>query len=517
MSSHAPENPPGALAAGRPAEPLESPAEPLECSAELLEPTGEGPTRHRLAALGALLLTFTALPAAVLVVPDASVNVVPAAASALGLGDAEIPGLLRATGLSLPALLVTVPLAAVAARRFPAWAVLLTGMSILMAGVSAVRFAQSVPLVGTIRAVQGAGAGIVLPATLVLVWERRDRALSAAWAGALAGSLILAMPLALKAVPMPPGGAAVRDWRVALAPCPLLAVAAAGAVLAHPLLRGRGPWRLPASRHTERGQLLLPFVPAAGFAFLAVIAAHGWSPGARLLVAGLALPALVGLALTGARDATAGSPFGCAVVMIATGLLCYPVAGPLAGLTAADARMTGAAGIPLLPFAVAAAAALAGALAATRAGARGAVPAGHLLMLAAVLAGLATDAHGRWAPLAALVPLGAGAGLALAASLRDAGVGAALFGLSLCFPAVLAGQLLVLSLQAARLQRLRPATGAQQMYALLEGYRIWLIVAGAAAALLAGAAARLCAARARTARSAAAPLPGDAAPGPRAG
>ncbi|WP_141582943.1 hypothetical protein [Actinomadura sp. WMMA1423] len=502
MSSHAREHPPGGLAGVRPAGP---PAR-----------LREGAARRRLATLGVLLLTFTAVPAAVLVVPDASGDVVPAAASALALGDAEIPGLLRATGLSLPVLLVTVPLGAVAARRIPAWFVLMAGLAMLLAGIGAARLADSVPLVGAVRAVQGAGAGIVLPASLVLVWERRNRALAAAWAGALAGTLILAMPLALKAVPLPADGTAVPDWRVALAPYPLLAVAAAAAALAHPLLRGRPHRRPPAFRRTERAQLLLVLVPAGGFAFLAVVAAHAWSPGARLLLAGLALPALAGLALTGGRDATAGSPFGCAVVMIATGLLCHPVAGPLAGLAAAGTG-EGTAGPPLLPFAVAAAAALAGALAATRAGARGAVRTGYLLMIVAVPFGLAGGALGRWTLLAPLVPLGAGAGLALAASLRNAKVGAALFGLSLCFPAVLAGQLLVLSAQAARLQRSRPVTGAQHLHALLDGYRLWLVIALAAAVLLAGATARLCAGRAGDPGSRAARLPGDAAADPRAG
>ncbi|MEU8307931.1 hypothetical protein AB0C84_30645 [Actinomadura sp. NPDC048955] len=500
MSSHAREHPPGDLTGTRPAGPSARPA--------------EGAARRRLSTLGTLLLTFTALPAALLVVPDASGGVVPAAASALALGDAEIPGLLRATGLSLPALLVTVPLAAVAARRLPAWGVLMAGFAVLLAGIGAARLADSLPDIGTVRALQGAGAGIVLPASLVLVWERRNRALSAAWAGALAGTLILAMPLALKAVPVPADGAAVPDWRVALAPYPLLAVAAAGAALAHPLLRGRRHRRPPPLRRTERGPLLLVPVPAGGFAFLAVVAAHGWSPGARLLLAGLTLLALAGLAFAGARAAAAGGPSGGAVVMIAVGLLCQPVAGPLAGLAAAG---TGTGGPPALPFAVAAAAALAAALAATRTGTRGAVRAGYLLMASAVPLGLAGGALGRWALLAPLVPLGAGAGLALAASLRDARVGAALFGLSLCFPAVLAGQLLVLSLQAARLQRSRPVTDAQHVHALLEGYQIWLAVAGVVAVLLAGATARLCAGRAATTRARAPRLPGNATAGPGAG
>ncbi|MFI0374163.1 hypothetical protein ACH35V_40430 [Actinomadura sp. 1N219] len=454
----------------------------------------EGRARRRLAASGALLLTLTAVPAAVLAVPDAVVNVVPAAASALDLGESGIGGLLRATGLTLPALVVAVPLAAVAARRFSAWPVLAAGLAVLLSGLGAVKFAHTVPLVGTVRAVQGAGAGMMLPACLILVWERRNRALTAAWAGTLVGTLLVAMPLALRAVPAPADEMAVPDWRVALVPYPWAAVAAAVAALVHLLLRGRGPGALPVSRHTERGQLLLPFVPAAGFAFLAVVAAAGWSPGARLIVGAFALPALLGLALAARRDVIAGSPFGCAVVMIAAGLLTYPVAGPLAGLAAADAHDRGGpAVVPLLPFAAAAAAAMAGALASACVPARHAVRAVHagfVLMIAAVPLGLLTHLDGRWTMLVPLALLGAGAGAALAASLRDAGVGAVLFGLSLCFPAVLAGQLLVLSLQASWLERLRPVTEADRIQALRDGYDAWLIVAGAAAVLLAAATAR---------------------------
>ncbi|RKS77305.1 hypothetical protein BZB76_2686 [Actinomadura pelletieri DSM 43383] len=434
-------------------------------------PSPDGRVRRRRAAVGALLLTLTATPAAVLVVPDVTVNVMPAAVGALDLSDADIPVLLRATGMALPVLLAAVPVAAVAARRFSAWSVLATGLAVLLMGLGAAGYARSVPLAGTVRAVQGAGAGIILPACLVLVWERRSKALTAAWAGTLAGALIVAMPLALAAVP-----ATVPDWRVALAPHQWPAVAAAVAALVHLVLRGRRLWALPASRHVERGQLLLPLVPAAGFAFLAVIAAACWSPGARLVVAGLALPALLGLALAAGRDTTAGSPHGCAIVMITTGLLTHPVAGPLAGFHTT---------VPLLPYAVAAAAAPVGALASVRLVPRHGVRAGHALMIAAVPVAFNAPGDDGWTLLVPLVLLGTGAGLALAASLRDAGVGAALFGLSLCFPAVLAGQLLVLSLQAARLERLRPVTEAQRFDALRDGYHIWLAVAGTVAVLLA--------------------------------
>ncbi|MGI5164242.1 hypothetical protein ACQEU3_07800 [Spirillospora sp. CA-253888] len=467
-------------------------------SADLPSGAGDGSGGtgvRRSATIAAVLVTVTALPAVVLALPDTTLNVVDEAGTALGLRAGGLRDLLRATGLTLPALLLAVPPAAVAARRLPVRAVLVTGLLILLAGVLAAPMAGSVAAIAAVRAGQGVGAGIVLPAVLLLVWERRDNALTALWAGTLAAALLAAMPLALRAVPMRVSEtAAPIAWHTALAPYRWPAAAAFAAALLCVLLRaaarGRGDRPLPAFRHAERGRLVLPLVPAAGFAFLAMMTTYDWSPGAQLTVAGTALLALLGLAVVGGRDTTAGSPLACALVMVSAGLFTYPLAAPLAGLAAAHAQAEGdPAGLPTAPFAAGAAAALLGALATarlSRAGARTAVLAGHGLIVVAVLLALATDVTGdRWTLLIPLVPLGAGVGAALAASLRDAGVGAALFGLTLCFPAVLTGQLLVLSLQVDRLQRVDPVTEAQRLYGLTAGYRVWLIVAGVLALLLA--------------------------------
>ncbi|QFG21078.1 hypothetical protein F7P10_07910 [Actinomadura sp. WMMB 499] len=381
------------------------------------------------------------------------------------------------------------PLAALAARRLPAWTVLATGLLTLLAGLGAARAADSVALAGTVRVLQGAGAGIALPAALVLAWERCGRAAAPGCAGALAAALLLATPLVLDAVPQPsadaPAGSG-RDWRAALAPWTWPAAAALAAVLAYRVAAGRAASPLPPPRPAERGGLLLPFAPCAGFALLSVIAAHGWSPGARLVVAGIAVAALLGLAVAGTRDAATGSPSGCAIVMVTAGLLVQPAAGSLAGVAAAGAHAGGGAGAaPLPPFAAGAAAAVAAAALAAVVPARAAVLAGHALMVAALPAAallLRTDAGGPWAPLLPLVPLGAGAGLALAASLRGASAGAALFGLSLCFPAMLAGRLAALSLQAASLARIRPETDAQRLAGLVQGQHAWLLAAAAAGA-----------------------------------
>ena len=473
---------------------------------------------------------LTALPAAVLVMPDAVINVVPAAASALELGDAGIPDLLRATGLSLPALVATVPLAAVAARRLPAWTVLLAGAAVLLAGVAGARLAGSVPLVAAVRATQGVGAGLMLPATLVLVWERGVRNLRAVWAGVFTGMLVLAMPLALGAVPAPAGGAAVPDWRVALAPFAWPAAVAVVAACVHPLLRGAVPRTPAAQRPADRGRLLLVFVPVAGFTFLAVVAAHEWSPGARLVVAAAALLSLLGLAVAGDGDEHGvdgadgadgerggrGDARACALVMIAVGLLCHPVAGPLAGLASAAAE-PGDGPAAVLPFVLAAAAAAAGAYASGRMAERRAVLGGHCLMIAALLLGLAAVPHLPWTLLPPLVPLGAGAGLALAAVLRGAGADAALFGLALGLPALLAGQLAVLSLQASELERLRPVTEAQRTGALLGAYRLWLLTAAVLAVLTVVGSVRAARRRRHPARPGRGDSPGKAVTVPRAG
>ncbi|GLZ07690.1 hypothetical protein Acsp03_51560 [Actinomadura sp. NBRC 104412] len=426
--------------------------------------------RSFIAMPGAALLALAAPPAAALVVPDLSAQVVEGARADL----AAASGFVRAAGLTLPALVLTVPPAAVMARRLPARAVLAAGLLSLLAGLACVRYAETVPLIAAGRVLQGVGAGLVLPATAVLVWAMRSRFLVALWAGALGAGLLVAMPLALYVLPMS------GHWRVALAPFPWPALVALAALV--PCLAWRGE-PLPVPKQAERGQVMLPIAPAAGVAFLAVMATHQWSPGAQLVVACIALVALCGPALAAGRDAAAGSPFRCAVVMVATGLLTYPVTGPLAGLAAAEGA------VPPVPFAACGAAALAGALLTVRLPERavhGTVLAGHTLIVVAVLTALAARTPAEPRPLTAvLVPLGLGVGVALAASLRDAGAGAALFGLGLCFPALLTGQLLVLSLQAGRWQQAHAATPAQQAQALAAGYQTWLLTAAAIALMLA--------------------------------
>lgn len=462
-----------------------------------------------------LLIIVTAVPAAVVLLPDTASYVVPQAMHDLRLSDGQAAGFIRACGLALPALLLTTPIAAALARRVPAWMVLLSGLAVMLGAQAAAAYATSVPLVGAVRLAEGAGAGAALPAALALAWERgRRRVTAGVWAGALAGSLMLATPLALAATPAPdPDGVA---WRAILHPfwwlgaVALLATGLLG--VARPRLgRAAGPTTgrvagRAAARQSERLQLLLPVVPATGFAFLAVVTTYDWSPGAQLILATCGIVGLLGLAAVGSRDAITGSPLGCAVVMIAAGLLAMPVTGPLAGLL-------GGRGASLSPFAAGAACAMlaalvAAALGGTAATGRGAVFGGYALTVVAILLLLtmlltAEAGSEQWVLLGALCVLGAGVGLALGAALRQTEAGPSLFGLSLCFPAALAGHLVVGPLQVAKVGAVTKAGGgaAEALFALTAAYRLWLVAACVIAIVLAAATAWV--SRGRGGRSAA--------------
>src|SRR5262249_12381383 len=151
-----------------------------------------------------LIILLTAVPAAVFVLPNTSTYVVPQASRDLGLSGGEVAGFVRACGYALPALLLTTPPAAVLARRMSAWSVLFVGLALLLGAQASAPYATSVPLTALLRAVEGVGAGAILPATLLLVCERRERRVTAGvWGAVLAGSLLLATPAALAATPGP--------------------------------------------------------------------------------------------------------------------------------------------------------------------------------------------------------------------------------------------------------------------------------------------------------------------------
>ncbi|MFL6054140.1 MAG: hypothetical protein ACJ72W_14655 [Actinoallomurus sp.] len=444
------------------------------------------PEKHDAAGFAVLLVVIAAaVPAAVVVLPDTASYVMPQAVRDLGLSEGEAAGMVRACGLALPALLLVIPPVAAIVRRVPAWPVLFAGLAVLLAAQALSAHATSVPMVGAVRVAEGAGGGAVLPATLALAGERRQRrAASAVWAGVLVAALLLATPLALAATAASdPDG---LEWQAILHPywwlsaIALVGTAVLGLLRARPGRKAAPP---PASRG-ERVQLLLPVVPAAGFAFLAVITTYDWSPGAQLLLAACGITGLLGLAVVGSRDAVIGSPLGYAVVMLAAGLLTMPVTGPLAGLIGGRA-------VPLTAFAAAAAGALAAAVLAgslARGACRGAVLCGYGLGIVAIFLLLTMGAAvSQWTLLAALCTLGTGTGLAVGAALGQTEPGPALFGLSVCFPAVLGGHLVVGPLQIAKVGAVTKAGGGPiaALYALTAAYHLWLVAAGVIVVILA--------------------------------
>ena len=107
---------------------------------------------------------------------------------------------------------------------------------------------------------------------------------------------------------------------------------------------------------------------------------------------------------------------------------------------------------------------------------RGAVFSGYGLTVVAILLFLTVFVTmgaraDQWALLGALCVLGAGVGLMVGAALRHTEVGAGLFGLSLCFPAVLGGHLIVGPLQVAKVGAVTRAGGGatEALAALTDG------------------------------------------------
>jgi hypothetical protein len=421
--------------------------------------------RDFLGLVGMLLVTLTAVPAAVLVLPNTASYVAPRAAGDLGLPAARVADLVRVCGLALPAMLVATPVSAAVARRVSAWTVLFAGLAGLLGAQAAAPYVASLPAVAAVRVAEGAAAGAVLSATLVLACQVRQRATAAGvWAAALAGGLLLAAPLALAATPGP--GA---PWQEILRPYWWLS---AVALIGAGLLGIRGTHRPAVVRRGERTQLLLPAAPAAGFALLSVGTTYDWTTGAQLILAAVSIAGLVGLASVGYGR----TPTGFAVVMIGVGLLTMPVSGPLAGLL-------GGTKVLLAPFAAGAASAALAGLAAAGFGrdtARGAVLCGYGMSLVAVLILLTAGTADRWTPLVALCVLGTGTGMATAAALRHTEPAAAVYGLSLCFPAVLGGHLIVGPLQIAKVGAVTRAGGGagEALFALTAAYRLWLVAAG---------------------------------------
>lgn len=502
------------------------------------------------------LLTVIGLPLAIVAIP----NTISVVSALLPPGLAGV-GILRAHGLALPVMLCVVPLAGAALRRFRPAPLVLAGLVMLAAADLAGGFAGSTFEVGALRALHGAGAGVLVPATFAAAWERSRaarRVLVPLWAAALCASLLAAQALALWPL------ADVTSWRVTLQPYPLLtgvALAFAAVHLAVSRLGEAGSSAATRWPVVGRGDLALTAGPSAGVAVLAVGTTFNWPSELILVAAAVAVVSLPAMACV--RRAGGSEARMAALVMIAVGLVVLPTTAQVTYVELGGLGGPGLSGL-WAAFALAALAAFAAAFAAVRfittrsrvavmstgasdpsakfpgpaalegaAAARSSAsgpshwdagdgpvpldgtpsglgaddgapsglgtddgapgravdgPAARLVAagLVAVVAGLCgirllvPSATGL--PLVVpLVLLAVGAAVAVTAAVLLAGPQAALFGLSLCFPAVLSGFLLGTGIQVGWLRAIS-ASGKVTSQAMVDGFvgalHVWALVAG---------------------------------------
>ncbi|MCA2190595.1 hypothetical protein [Nonomuraea cavernae] len=417
------------------------------------------------------LLIVAALPLAIVAIP----NTVSVVGALLPEGFDRLE-LMRAHGLALPAMILTVPLASVALGRMRVAYVLVGGLALLAVADAAGGYAGSTFLVGVLRVLHGIGAGLLIPATLVAVWQRPP-VLRAIWTGMLALSLLAAQALAL----WPLDG--IHDWKVTLQPYPMLTGIALGLAAAYLVvwqLHGRQPAAAP--RASERSRLLLATVPAAGISVLAIsTATDDWRANLVILVAVLAVGALLALASTGTRE---GRTF--AYTMVAVGTVLLP---SVAQVTYVEMKGLGGPGLKGLwiPFVVAGLLAVAAAVVVrlfAGAATRWLTPLGLLTMVVGLCAvRVVVPAQQGLVMVVPLTLLAVGAAVAVTAALGRAGLGSALFGLALCFPGVLAGYLLGTGVQMAMLRGVTSTqelvdrfVGALHLWALIGGFVVVVVI-----------------------------------------
>ena len=479
----------------------------------------------RLAGATAILVVASVVPLAVLQLPDLLAAGMPAATMARIAGPNGAASLVRAAGLALPVMACVAPVAAVWARRHRAWPALITGLVLLAAADLLGESASSVLMIAVDRGLHGLGAGVALPATLALAWERSPRwrrLLSRWWTVVLVLSLLGSVPLLRDRLT---GG----GWRTALQPFPWLTAAALAVTAGYVALTGgAGPPARSAVTPAERSQLALLAAPAAGLGVLAVGVSEQLA-GAVAAAAGVAVFVLACLAVVTSADPVTGG-------VGASGRLCFPLAGACAGFVLAPTagaigafRPLAAGPDPVLralgpPLAAAAGGCLLGAGVAwllraraswsSRRGAhaadRAAVAPGqvHGRALGCVVAGLACAAaglllaraagpDGSTAELAAAYALLAGGlAAALGASIAEAPAAGAMTGLSLVLTGALTGYMAAAALQirlvgavAAAAARAQAAVRVPVMTgALTTSAGTWELAAAATAGVAAAAA-----------------------------
>ncbi|MBO3753170.1 hypothetical protein J5X84_44665 [Streptosporangiaceae bacterium NEAU-GS5] len=420
------------------------------------------------------LLTVVALPLAIVAIPN-TISVV----SALLPSDVSPLAMTRAYGLALPAMLLTVPLAAVGARLTRPAPILLSGLALLAAADAAGGFAGSTLMVAILRVAHGVGAGMLIPATLVAVWERPSRRiLLPLWAGALAASLVGAQAMALWPLDD------VTAWQVTLQPYPMLTGVALGLGAAYLVLRLLSTDDAASARPAdgEIGRLALTAVPAAGIGALAIGTTFDWPSGLVIGAAAIAVAALLGLSLAATFDGTAGRTL--ALTSVCVGLALLPT---VAQATYVELRGLGGPGLSglTIPFWLAAVVAVGAAWLASRTPQESAARLNGA-GLVAVVAGLSgirlmVPSTGGTLLVIPFALLAAGAAVALVSALRQAGIGTTLFGLSLCFPAVLAGFLLGTGIQVTKLRAIG-SSGNVTRQALVDGFvgalHLWALIGG---------------------------------------
>ncbi|MFI6385777.1 hypothetical protein [Nonomuraea sp. NPDC050540] len=410
------------------------------------------------------LLIVAALPLAIIAIPN-TVSVV----SDLLPAEIDRVGLMRAHGLALPAMMLTVPLAAVALRRMRVTYVLVAGLALLAVADAAGGYAGTSFMVGVLRVLHGVGAGVLIPATLVAAWGRPP-VVRAVWAGMLAVSLLAAQALALWPLHQ------VDRWQVTLQPYPLLTGIALGLAAAYLLVwLLQGESASPTPRARERSRLLLAAVPAAGIAVLAIsTASQDWKAGLVVLVAVLSIAALLALATIGTGESRT-----LAYTFVAIGVVLLPTVAQVTYVEMGGLGGPGLKGL-WLPFVVAAVlAVVAGAGVALFGGSalRWLAPAGLLLLvLGLATVRLMVPAAEGTVLVVPFTLMAVGAAVALTAALRQTSVGVALFGLALCFPGVLSGYLLGTGVQVMMLRGQRSAQGIVD--AFVEALHTWALIGG---------------------------------------
>ncbi|MCK2217917.1 hypothetical protein MF672_029585 [Actinomadura sp. ATCC 31491] len=421
------------------------------------------------------LLVVSALPLAITTIPN-TLSVV----AKLLPGDLDQVGLMRTHGLALPALMLTVPLAAVALRRVPVAHLMLAGLALVALSDAAGGYAATELVVGAARVLRGVGAGLLVPATLVAVWQRTP-VLRALWAGTFALSLLAAQALALWPLDE------VSSWKVTLQPYPLVTGIALGLAAAHLvawMLLGRPA--APAPDPRERSRLLLTVVPAAGIAVVAIsTATAGWRAAPVMALAGAAVAGLLVLASMGTAESRRA-----AYVLVAVGVVLLPSAAQVTLVEMGGLGGPGLRGL-WLPYGIAGVLAIGAAVAVrlfAAAAGRWLGPLGLLSMVVGLCSVrlVVPSADG----LVLAVPftlLAVGAAVAVTATLQEVGAGVAAFGLSLCVAGVLAGFLLGTGVQMAMLDGVRSAqelvdkfVGALHWWALVGGFLMVVVIVMAA-------------------------------------